>query len=211
MTQTEQVLAVQRKLGLTADGIAGPQTWAGIFGAIVGVATAAPAVPPEVSVVPTFQSSNNWPREADAANFYGRSDGSEQWQNANLVHIVPPYAMNMDGTPIHVITCHRLVADSLARILVAIKAHFGSDPSAIHDAGLDRYDGCYNFRNVRGSSHLSMHSYGAAIDLDAEHNPLESTNGKMPLAVVAIFTSEGWRWGGNYSGRKDPMHYEACT
>jgi hypothetical protein len=31
----------------------------------------------------------------------------------------------------------------------------------------------------------------------------------MPADVVALFKAEGWRWGGDYHGRKDWMHFEA--
>jgi hypothetical protein len=31
----------------------------------------------------------------------------------------------------------------------------------------------------------------------------------MPSDVVVLFKQEGWRWGGDYHGRKDWMHFEA--
>ena len=33
--------------------------------------------------------------------------------------------------------------------------------------------------------------------------------GRMPADAVALCKAEGWRWGGNYHGRKDWMHFEA--
>ena len=107
------------------------------------------------------------------------------------------------------ITCNVKVAASLRRILSAILAHYGS-AEAVKAVNMDVYDGCYNDRSVRGSTKRSMHAYGAAIDMDAEHNALGATKWTMPMAVVDIFESEGWRWGGRYSGRKDAMHMEAC-
>lgn len=150
---------------------------------------------------------NNWPLEAHAASFFGYPP--------NLTQIEPPYPMRMfyDGRwhAISSITCNVKVAASLRRILAAILAHYGS-LTAIQEVGLDVYDGCYNDRNVRGStSKRSMHAYGAAIDFDAEHNPLGAMHGRMPAEVVAMFKAEGWRWGGDYSGRKDWMHFEACV
>jgi hypothetical protein len=32
----------------------------------------------------------------------------------------------------------------------------------------------------------------------------------MPAWVVAAFKRQGARWGGDYRGRKDPMHFEFC-
>lgn len=160
--------------------------------------------------MPNPSPPTQWPKEAEAGNFYGRSDGSSKWEAGNLVSFPAPYALFMDGQRIRNIRCHKLVKDSLTRILNKILELYKT-PEAIHAVGLDQYDGCYNFRPVRGSSsRLSMHSYGAAIDFDSEHNPLGATHGRMPREVVAIFKAEGWRWGGDYTNRKDWMHFEAC-
>jgi hypothetical protein len=73
----------------------------------------------------------------------------------------------------------------------------------------------YANRYIRGAEArrvLSNHAWGLALDLNATKNPMTS-DGKlhtdMPATVVAIWTSLGFMWGGNYSGaRKDTMHYE---
>lgn len=162
-----------------------------------------PSAPMSGDVV--AESPNRWPLEADAASFFGYPP--------NLTQIQPPYPMRMyDGgwQAIHAITCNVKVAASLRSILAGILDHYGS-VTAVQEVGLDVYDGCYADRNVRGSStKRSMHAYGAAIDFDAEHNPLGATTGRMPAEVVAIFHAAGWRWGGDYTGRKDWMHFEAC-
>ena len=147
---------------------------------------------------------NEWPKEADAAAFFGYP--------ANLTQIETPYPMRMftdKWEPISHISCNLKVAASLRRCLGAILSHFGS-LDEIKKVGADVYDGCYNDRSIRGSTRRSMHAYGAAIDMDAEHNPLGATKGTMSPAVVAIFKAEGWRWGGDYTNRKDWMHFEAC-
>lgn len=51
------------------------------------------------------------------------------------------------------------------------------------------------------------HAYAAAVDLNAEENGLY-TKGNMPQFVVDAFCRQGAMWGGWYSGRKDPMHFE---
>lgn len=150
-----------------------------------------------------------WPLEANAGSFYGLSNGTPTWENVNLTTFPAPYELFMDGTKIAKVRCHKLVAGSLERILHRILDHYGSQ-SAIHAVGLDQYDGCYNYRPVRGGGRLSMHAYGAAIDFDSSHNPLGASHGRMPADVVKIFKTEGWRWGGDYRGRKDWMHFEAC-
>lgn len=200
------------------DGQMGPQTLAAFERLAAAVEGAAPSAPrgDTPAAVPglgddgasrsTALQPNAWPLEANAQAFFGYPP--------NLTLVTPPYPMRMnyDGAwhPITAINCNIKVAPSLRRILAAILAHYGS-PDAVRAVGLDVYDGCYADRNVRGRSNRSMHAYGAAIDFDAEHNPLGATTGRMPAEAVAIFTAEGWRWGGHYTGRKDWMHFEACV
>jgi peptidoglycan hydrolase-like protein with peptidoglycan-binding domain len=72
---------------------------------------------------------------------------------------------------------------------------------------------CWGFANraIRGSSTPSNHSWGLAIDLDAPSNPMTSnpgaphTIGSYASGVAARY---GFRWGGDYVGRKDYMHFE---
>lgn len=151
-----------------------------------------------------------WPKEYEAALFYGKSNGTSEWEEANLVTFEPPYTLYMDGYLITRVRCHKLVKDSLQRILEKILQLYKT-PESLRAAGIDQYDGCYNFRDVRGATHLSMHAYGAAVDFDSAHNSLGAAHGTMPQEVVSIFKNEGWRWGGDYVGRKDWMHFEACT
>jgi hypothetical protein len=208
LTKLQQIQTI---LGVKPDGIWGSKSEAALEAAI---AAGHPEVPGGSegggSRMEASGGARRWPREAEAASFYGNSDGSSGWEAAHLVTFDAPYALYMDGQLVRRIRCHKLVKDSLLLILTKILALYKT-PEVIHAVGLDQYDGCYNFRNVRGASHLSMHSYGAAIDFDAAHNPLGATTGRMPPEVVAIFKAEGWRWGGDYSGRKDWMHFEACT
>lgn len=191
--------AVQKLAGVSVDGDAGKETFEAIYRKFAGREWGEEE--PEEPPIP-----GQWPLEKDAASFFGYPP--------KLTQIECPYPMRMFDSgkwgPIKKITCHAKVADSLLRILKAILAHYGS-PEAVKAAGLDVYDGCYNDRNVRGSStKRSMHAYGAAIDINAEKFPLGSTTARWPGPVVAIFRAEGWRYGGDYSGRKDPMHAEAC-
>jgi hypothetical protein len=212
MTKTEQI---QDALNLKVDDVWGGKTDAAVAAERaasrarhgMGEATASAETADATTLEP---SGHRWPKEADAPEFYGHSDGSAKWEAENLVVFDAPYTLYMDGTPVKKIRCHKKVADSLKRLLSKIQALYDSQEKR-RAAGVDQYDGCYNYRPVRGSSRLSMHAYGAAIDLDSAHNPLGATHGRMPADVVALFKAEGWRWGGDYEGRKDFMHFEACT
>jgi hypothetical protein len=72
---------------------------------------------------------------------------------------------------------------------------------------------CWGFANraIRGSTRPSNHSWGLAIDLDAPENPMTTdprarhTIGSYASGVAARY---GFRWGGDYVGRKDYMHFE---
>lgn len=69
--------------------------------------------------------------------------------------------------------------------------------------------GCwgYNCRPISGTSKPSNHSWGLAVDINAPRNPYGGGT-DMPPWMVELWESYGFRWGGNYSGTKDPMHYE---
>jgi hypothetical protein len=82
---------------------------------------------------------------------------------------------------------------------------------ALETAGLHQeiksFDGCFNIRHVRGGySVLSIHSWGAAIDLNARDNPM-ATLGKWSPAFIATMAKHGIYCGQSWTGRKDPMHF----
>ncbi len=69
------------------------------------------------------------------------------------------------------------------------------------------FDGCFNIRHVRGGySVLSIHSWGAAMDLNARENPM-ATTGKWSKAFLETMTKHGIFCGQSWTGRKDPMHF----
>lgn len=69
------------------------------------------------------------------------------------------------------------------------------------------FDGCFNIRHVRGGySVLSIHSWGAAIDLNARDNPI-ATTGKWSDAFIRTMNRQQIYCGQQWHGRKDPMHF----
>lgn len=68
------------------------------------------------------------------------------------------------------------------------------------------YDGGYCWRTQRGSSKLSMHAFGGALDFNAVTNGL-GTQGDMSHELVTFFEARGWTWGGSWK-RPDPMHFQ---
>lgn len=80
--------------------------------------------------------------------------------------------------------------------------------------------GAYNCRPITGGIGYSLHAYGIAADLNWQTNPYGPTLvTDMPPAMVAeikgLRTNSGnviFRWGGDYKGNKDAMHFEVvCT
>lgn len=78
--------------------------------------------------------------------------------------------------------------------------------------------GTYNYRFIKDTNRLSMHSYGIAIDLSPSatqywKNEAQSETSKityknsMPLSIVRIFEKYGFIWGGRWY-HYDTMHFE---
>jgi hypothetical protein len=66
-------------------------------------------------------------------------------------------------------------------------------------------------RKVRGRNLPSFHSAGIAIDLNATRHPLGRVgtfNPRQRATIRALCRKYGLRWGGDYRGRKDEMHFE---
>lgn len=73
--------------------------------------------------------------------------------------------------------------------------------------------GSYNPRSIVGGEALSNHASGTAVDLRWRDHVLGKTNtytAKQEAALRKILNFLGGvvRWGGDYKGRKDEMHFE---
>jgi tape measure domain-containing protein len=67
----------------------------------------------------------------------------------------------------------------------------------------------YNDRNIRGSSKLSNHALGNAIDINPARNPMGSKLiTDLPPDVSEMARRNGLGWGGDWKTRKDAMHFE---
>ncbi len=150
-----------------------------------------------------------WPKDNQTARnaFYG--DPGQNQIASQMVPVVPPFAMYYEGKRVKAIQFHRRAAPALLAALNEIWDYCQHDQAKVDAAGVSKYAGAYNHRLVRGStSKWSNHAYAAAIDLNAAENGLYA-KGNMPQFVIDAFCRQGWMWGGWYTGRKDPMHFEA--
>lgn len=172
-------------------------------------------------------------REVNA--YYGNpvaADGSldEDWARRNLIQLKLPFVLRYideDGTHfLSHLKVHRNAAGSFYGALmdiwvfarIRVKDRDGYDRTTeyyddetykyLRSRNLDVTGGTYNFRKIIGRRAPSTHSYGIAIDMDPEHNPLGSTKTTFPAWYIAIWNKHGFFWGGDFKGRKDPMHFQ---
>lgn len=150
-----------------------------------------------------------WPSDNEAAliAFYGTPGPEVERQ---LVRVVPPFQMYYDKKPLKYLLFHRKAASALAAALNDIWQAAGRDQAKLDHDGVSSTAGTYCCRKISGSSRWSNHAFGGAIDLDAAHNGFFAGKGTIPQYTIDAFDRVGFRWGGRYSGRTDPMHFEAC-
>ena len=101
--------------------------------------------------------------------------------------------------------------NSIAERLAEISSELDALPVAVK-----RYAyppaGTYNCRTVADTGEPSMHSWGAAIDINAGHAeywlwPRRTPADRMPAEIIDIFERHGFIWGGKWS-HYDTMHFE---
>jgi len=131
-----------------------------------------------------------------------------------LVSINLPFPMRLAwdlNTKVKTVRCHKLIAEKLLNALNEINCVYGY--TKIVDLGIDLFGGCFNFRQMRGGSDYSRHSWGIAIDLDPLRNQLHETSKTARFArpeykqMIDIFYKHGFISLGrdkNY----DWMHFE---
>ena len=71
----------------------------------------------------------------------------------------------------------------------------------------------HSYRVISGSTSLSNHASGTAIDINAPRHPLGasgtfSSTQRSHIRSILNACDGVVRWGGDYSGRKDEMHFE---
>ncbi len=121
------------------------------------------------------------------------------------------------------------VAEYQIEKVTLIENYDGDDTASM----LDNNTSCFNFRPVDGTSNLSKHAYGLAIDINPFYNPYitytddggqrVSPEGSEPYAdrsqnfpykidssdlCYQLFIEHGFIWGGNWNSCKDYQHFQ---
>ena len=123
----------------------------------------------------------------------GRIAPAPSWVRSHIATEAVPILGN--------VTCNKLIFPQLKAALQDIQARGLQDE--IHPG---EYAGCYYPRFIAGTTTLSNHSFGLALDLNVPGNQ-RGTVGEMDRQVVAIFKEWGFAWGGDWN-YTDPMHFE---
>lgn len=134
---------------------------------------------------------------------------SSQEMTSYLTTVTVPIMDSSGNSSTMQLTVHRKVAASVVAAFTEIK-----------NSGFPIRNGdtaAYCWRNMVSGNNISAHSYGIAIDVNWNSNPMEKkTSGKyrpgedpysVTPEVVAIFEKYGFYWGGNWKSSKDYMHF----
>lgn len=172
-----ETIKFQLKNGLKPDGVVGPKTWKFV-----------------TTVSNNTPLSQRWPKQdyTSMVNFYGPV-------GENQTQLEIPYKLKLAWAPsttLTKVTCHQKVAKSLYTIFENTLKTYGE--KEISKLRLDVFGGILNVRKMRGGSSWSIHSWGAAIDLDPDNNQLRWGKDKASFAKPVyndfwkIVEAEGW-------------------
>lgn len=138
--------------------------------------------------------------------------------------------------------CNAAIAQDLAEIfqelylneyqlekVLLIDTYDGDDNASMEDNNTS----CFNYRVVEGTTRLSRHAYGLAVDINPLYNPYITygKNGAEQVSPVSalpyadrsnrfaykidkedlcykLFTDHGFTWGGNWNSSKDYQHFQ---
>jgi hypothetical protein len=200
----------QEQGALAVDGVVGPKSWARLKIALAPPSSLTGVTPLDAPPVPSgfaeVIAAFGDPRPFISPDGSITPDSEARWQRQTLAKGVLPFAIPLNranpGGPMKTtFYAHRTLVGVFEGVFQEILR-----------LGLQAYvlswGGIYNFRPIRGTAtQLSLHCFGAALDLNAETNGL-GTSGDMNPGVVEVFEHFGFFWGGNFRGRPDPMHFQ---
>jgi hypothetical protein len=202
----QAVAGWQRRRDLGVDGVIGPKSWTALKLELSPPASLTGILPPDLPPVPNgfaeVLAAYGDPRPLLSADGSLSPDNEALWQRQTLSRGTLPFPIPVEAGKVKtsfyahhkLVSAFEAVFEEIARL--GLQDHIRS------------WGGIYNFRPIRGTTaRLSLHCFGAAIDLNSESNKLGS-EGDMSPRVVEVFEHFGFLWGGNFRGRSDPMHFQ---
>lgn len=146
--------------------------------------------------------------QLEQEKYFGKADP----QGSYLVMIDLPYTMYYDRQPVKRMRCHKKAAQAFKIVFTDLLTTYGE--AKLNELEITDFGGCFNYRLMRGSrSKLSAHSWGTAIDLDANRNTLKETSATARFAkpeykaMIDIFEKHGFASLGRIKGY-DFMHFQ---
>ncbi|MGB3441678.1 MAG: M15 family metallopeptidase [Actinophytocola sp.] len=123
----------------------------------------------------------------------------------------PLVTRTIPGTDVRVRVADGPAGDVLMHVLSQVSTRV-EDISMNSDAG-ERDDWGYAERNVRGSDAISNHASGTAVDMNATRHVLGARDTftatqSQEIRTILTEVDNVVRWGGDYQGRRDEMHFE---
>lgn len=150
--------------------------------------------------------------------------------------------MGFDGqTHIGELLVHESIAEDILEIMAALYENqypmekmllvdeYGADDEVSMQ---DNNTSAFNYREIAGTSRLSQHSLGLAIDINPKFNPyVKEKDGELTIRPAnaadyadrtqefeykidendlcyQLFTAHGFTWGGSWNSVKDYQHFE---
>jgi len=134
-----------------------------------------------------------------------------------------------------IVTHQKLVEDILRVFKEIEKKKFpiqsvipAADPRFMWDDNVmmkENNTSCFNYRAIEGTTNLSYHAFGCAVDINPRLNPYINKQGiinptgatydpEIPGTItensflVRLFDSLGWEWGGRWKDSKDWQHFQ---
>jgi len=111
-------------------------------------------------------------KTSEAIKIFGKPNQSGSY----LTMVKLPFPMRLawdKSVKVTRMRCHKLISNDLLNVFNDLLDHYGL--AKIQELGIDLFGGCFNFRQMRGGTDWSRHSWGIAIDLDPARNLLKET------------------------------------
>lgn len=162
------------------------------------------------------------------------------YEDLRYVHVMH---YNFEGEPTEgELICNAAIAQDLVEIFYELyKAEYRIEKIRLIDeyggddnlSMADNNTSCFNYRVVEGSTKLSKHAYGLAIDINPFYNPYVRYNEDGSLHIdpqgseayadrsagfpykidendlcLKLFKEHGFTWGGDWNSMKDYQHFQ---